>query len=132
MILVDTSVWINFLRGQMPQRPGQDELLLFATCNPVIQEVMQGVTDSPGRVPFRDSLLALPRFADPIPTDLYLEAADIFRDGRRRGYAIRSSVDCLIATIAIRHQVPVWHADRDFDNIARYTRLSVYQRRAHA
>jgi predicted nucleic acid-binding protein len=133
VILVDTSVWINFLRGQMPQRPGEDELLLFSTCGPIIQEVMQGLTDTPRRASFRDSLLALPRFADPIPADLYLEAAEIFRDGRRRGYTIRSSIDCLIAAIAIRHQVPVWHSDRDFDVIAKYTRLSIYQRRlAHA
>lgn len=130
MILVDTSVWINFLRGQMAQPPTPDELLVMASCGPVIQEVMQGFSESPRRAAFKESLLALPRLSDPVPVGLHLEAAEIYRDGRRRGYTIRSSADCLIAAIAIVNQVPVWHADRDFEAIAKYTRLAIYQRRA--
>jgi predicted nucleic acid-binding protein len=36
-------------------------------------------------------------------------------------------VDCLIAAIAIEHRIPVWHRDRDFDAIARYTGLEAMQ-----
>jgi predicted nucleic acid-binding protein len=57
--------------------------------------------------------------------DLYLEAADIYRLGRRKGYTIRSSLDCLIAAIAIHNNASVWHCDRDFDAISRYTSLEV-------
>ena len=42
---------------------------------------------------------------------------------RRKGYTIRSPIDCLIAAIAIDNQVAVWHKDRDFDVIAQYTAL---------
>jgi predicted nucleic acid-binding protein len=117
----------------MDQPPSSDELLVMATCGPVIQEVMQGFAESPRRSAFRESLMALPRLSDPMSTDIYMEAAEIYRDGRRRGYTLRSSTDCLIAAVAIINQVPLWHADRDYQAIAQYTRLSIYQRRfAHA
>jgi predicted nucleic acid-binding protein len=70
-----------------------------------------------------EDLLAFPALADPVPLRLYREAAEIYRQGRRRGITIRSSVDCLIAAIAIDHKVAVWHHDRDFSAIARYTTL---------
>ncbi len=40
-----------------------------------------------------------------------------------RPHTIRSSTDCLIAAIAIRNGVPVWHRDRDYDVIAKFTAL---------
>ena len=57
-----------------------------------------------------------------------MEAAEIYRQGRKSGYTIRSSIDCLIAAIAIENDVPVWHKDRDFSFIARYSRLQAYDR----
>ena len=68
-------------------------------------------------------LLGLPRLTDPIPADVYLEAADIYRLAKRKGFTIRSSVDCVIAAIAIRHDMPLLQADRDFDVIARFSAL---------
>lgn len=126
MILVDTSIWIELLAGR-GQRPGADDLLNFATCGPVLQEVLQGLRPSSASETFREAFLALPRLSDPLPASLFLEAADLYRDGRRRGYSIRSSIDCLIAAVAISNRVPVWHRDRDFTLLARYTRLAVYQ-----
>ncbi|MGD0497375.1 MAG: PIN domain-containing protein [Bryobacteraceae bacterium] len=122
MILVDTSVWIGLLRGKGPAVKEED-LLQFATCGPVVQEVLQGLKPGPASDAFRSRFLALPVLSDPIPLDLYLSAAAIYRDGRRRGLTIRSSVDCLIAAISIQNAVPIWHKDRDFDTIARFTSL---------
>jgi hypothetical protein len=68
-------------------------------------------------------LLALPVLSDPLPIALFESAAEIFRLGRAKGYTIRASTDCLIAAIAIENGVPVWHKDRDFEAIARYTSL---------
>jgi predicted nucleic acid-binding protein len=127
MILVDTSIWIQLLNSDLSQTITDDRLLLFATCGPVIQEVSQGLRDSPKREVIVEGLLALPRLADPLPTSLYLEAAAIYRLGRRKGYTIRSSIDCLIAAIAIRNNTPVWHCDRDYVHIARYTSLELVQ-----
>lgn len=128
MILADTSVWIQFQRGQLGGPLSELELLSLVTVPPVIQELFQGLADRPGLDRFRESVLALPRLADPVPLNMYLEAAEIYRDLRRRGITVRSSVDCLIAAIAIANRVAVWHVDRDFDAIAKHTRLSLYAR----
>ncbi len=123
MILVDTSVWIALLRAR-PVASRRDDVLRYATCGPIIQEVLQGLRPSAASDEFRIRFLALPILSDPIPLELYLSAADIYRSGRRRGIPIRSSVDCLVAAIAIRNSVPVWHCDRDFEAIATYTDLA--------
>jgi predicted nucleic acid-binding protein len=123
MILVDTSVWIEFLNGSLGSRVSEKELLNFATCGPVVQEVLQGLGHDPASEAFREGLLALPILSDPLPNAAFLSAAEIYRLGRAKGYTIRSSTDCLIAAIAIDNGVPVWHKDRDFKSIARFTGL---------
>lgn len=132
MILVDTSVWIELLNGRMGKRLSPDDLLQFVTCGPVLQEVLQGLRDHPSSSAVRESLEVVPRIGDPLPSERFTEAADIYRNGRRRGYTIRSSVDCLIAAIAIHHRVPVWHRDRDFTTIASFTALEVLKSAAPA
>jgi len=123
MILVDTSVWIELLNGSLGSRVSEKELLNFATCGPVVQEVLQGLRQRPESEAFRQGLLALPILSDPLPNAAFLSAAEIYRLGRAKGYTIRSSTDCLIAAIAIDNGVPVWHKDRDFKSIARFTGL---------
>jgi hypothetical protein len=123
VILVDTSIWIDLLRrGRRPDVP-EDALIRFATCGPVVQEVLQGLKPGLLSEAFRASFAAIPVLSDPIPLRLFESAAEIFRQGRRRGYTVRSSIDCLIAAIAIDNGVQVWHRDRDFDSIAKYTSL---------
>ena len=123
MILVDTSVWIELLGGRA--EPSADQLSQFVTCGPIVQEVLQGLRPGPDSAAFQESLLALPCLSDPLPLGLFLEAAEIYREGRRKGHTIRSPFDCLIAAIAIDNGVPIWHRDRDYDSIARYTPLRI-------
>ncbi len=123
MILVDTSIWIDLLCGRGGLKVSEDDLLLFATCGPVLQEVTQGLKHSTEADSFYRYFSAVPVLSDPVPLSLFYEASDIYRSGRRKGYTIRSSTDCLIAAIAIANRVPVWHRDRDFAAIARFTRL---------
>lgn len=125
MILVDTSIWIELLNGRLGRRLRPDDLLNLVTCGPVLQEVLQGLRDNPAGLAFRESFFSLPILSDPLPSRIYISAAEIYQQGRRKGYTIRSSVDCLIAAIAIENRVPVWHRDRDFDAIARYTVLAL-------
>jgi len=80
------------------------------------------------RMWFRQLFLAVPRLGDPVPLSCFVEAAEICAQGRRQGNTIRSSIDCLIAAIAIESGVPVWHRDRDFSAIARFTPLRAYDR----
>ena len=125
MILVDTSVWIELFAGRVRARP--DDFLSMATCGPVLQEVLQGLRPGRQARQIRWQLLALPRLGDPLSVDLFLEAADLYAASRRRGIAIRSAVDCLIASIAIRCETPVWHCDRDFDRIAAFSTLETWR-----
>lgn len=127
MILADTSLWIELVSGRLKRTVPEETILRFATCAPIIQEVLQGLRPGPRSDAFRDAFLAIPVLADPIPLSLYVSAADIYAHGRRRGLTIRSSVDCLIAAIAIENRVPVWHRDRDFGKIAQYTSLKAVE-----
>ena len=120
MILVDTSIWIEFLRGRLhiPNSLADHAV----TCGPVIQEVLQGVR-AHARARAEKALLSMICVSDPLPAAVFTHAASLYREGRDRGVTIRSSIDCLIAAIAIENQVPVWHRDRDFDRIASFTSL---------
>jgi len=58
--------------------------------------------------------------------ETYERAAAIHRECRAHGETVRSSIDCLIAAVAMREDVPVLAADRDFDVIAHHTGLRVF------
>ena len=128
MILVDTSIWIDLLNGRLGSGVTEVDLFNFGTCGPVVQEVVQGLDEDPESLSLRDAFLALPLLSDPLPLRLFLEAAQIYQLGRAKGFTIRSSTDCLIAVIAIENKVSVWHRDRDFDALARFTPLRTYSR----
>jgi predicted nucleic acid-binding protein len=67
VILVDTSVWIELLNGKLGARILEEQLLNFATCSPVAQEVLQGLRRTPRSEAFRESFLSLPFLSDPLP-----------------------------------------------------------------
>jgi predicted nucleic acid-binding protein len=128
LILPDTSIWIDLLSSQPKQLPTQDQLVRLVTCGPIIQEVLQGLRTHPSADAFRDAFLALPCIGDPLGIPTFLHAADLYHLGRAKGFTIRSSVDCLIAAIAIENRIPVWHKDRDFSTLARFTSLQAVTR----
>ena len=121
MILVDTSVWIldSTHVGFLEEQVASEEV---ATCLPVIQELLQGARDHEFSA-LRETLFASHILESPMTVELFEEAIEIYRTGRRLGMTIRSSHDCLIAACAIRNDVPLLHSDRDFAAIARFTRL---------
>ena len=125
MWLVDTSAWVEFFR-----RPRQWTLAdlaadpdLIVTCLPVIQEVLQGVADNRAYSAIRASMRAWPCYDSPLGPDVVDRAVQIYRQARRVGATVRSSVDCLIAATALGHGLTVVHCDRDFEAIARVTGL---------
>ncbi len=124
MILVDTSVWIEVFRAR---RPLDLEAIVdfddVATCLPIVQEVLQGFREQETYRRAREAMLSLPIVESPLGSDVYLEAVDLFRAARRGGRTVRSSVDCLIAACAIRHNLDVLHRDRDFAVISQISAL---------
>lgn len=119
MILVDTSIWIEVLRARQPL--DLEDVLDFddvVTCLPVIQEVLQGFRDERAYRQAREAMLSLPIVESPLEEEVFTNAVDLYRMARRAGVTVRSSVDCLIAACAIRHDVEVLHRDRDYAAIA--------------
>ncbi|MGH7446886.1 MAG: type II toxin-antitoxin system VapC family toxin [Longimicrobiales bacterium] len=126
MLLVDTSAWIEFFRrGGNADLEALARVEEFVTCPPVIQEVLQGFRDERAYRTARTALLALPALESPLDVEVFLEAADLYRRARRAGITVRSSVDCLIAACALRHDVEVCHLDRDYDALSRVAPLRV-------
>jgi predicted nucleic acid-binding protein len=124
MILVDTSIWIEVFRKKSPlQIEGVVEFDDIVTCLPVIQEVLQGFREERAYRVARDAMMALPIIESPMEESLFIEAAGLYRSARRQGLTMRSSVDCLVAACALRHDMPVLHKDRDYDVLARVSPL---------
>lgn len=127
MILVDTSIWIEFFKKDSRIVIEPELIPSLVVCPPVIQEVLQGIKNETAFVKIQRSLLSFKLAAERLDMDHYLEAATIYRSGRRRGITIRSSIDCLIAAIALKERYQVWHQDRDFHEIAKFTELKLYK-----
>ncbi len=126
MLLVDTSIWIEFFRDR--HRVELESIAVdreILTCLPVVQEVLQGFRDEAGFRTARAAMLALPILESPLSSDVFLTGVDLYRRASRAGLTVRSSVDCLIAACALRHDVEVFHLDRDFDALARISPLRV-------
>ena len=124
MTLVDTSVWIEVFRRSRPL--DLEAIVAFdeiVTCLPVVQEVLQGFPDEGAYRIAREAMLSLPAVESPLREDVVLEAVALYRTARGNGYTVRSSVDCLIAACALRHDLEVLHRDRDFTAIARVSPL---------
>jgi predicted nucleic acid-binding protein len=65
----------------------------------------------------------LPMVESPLSAGVFREAVDLYREARRRGLTVRSSIDCLIAACALRHDLEVLHSDRDFAALSQVSRL---------
>lgn len=128
MVLVDTSAWIEVFRK--PPRLVLEDVVDFdevVTCLPVVQEVLQGFTGDVAFRAAREAMLALPIVESPLGEQVFLDAVDLYRRGRRAGLTVRSGVDCLIAACAIRHGLTVLHHDRDFSALGRVSDLQERQ-----
>jgi predicted nucleic acid-binding protein len=126
VVLVDTSVWVEFFRK--PPRidvPSVVDLEDVVTCLPVLQEVLQGFREEAAFALARDAMLALPIVESPLRQEVFEEAVGLYRRARAAGLTVRSSVDCLIAACALRHGLTVLHHDRDFGFLARVSSLRV-------
>ena len=126
MILIDTSAWIEFLRDTRSlvcQRVGDLIGAEIAVCEPVRMEILAGDRDDKHLNDLR-KLMARGTLLVTESID-YEEAASLYRVCRRGGETARKSIGCLIASIAIRHDIPVLHNDADFEVLARHTALRI-------
>ena len=128
MVIADTSVWVDFLRGSKAAHCDRMALLLdeqsIALCDRVLQEVLQGVRGDREFRTLSARLLALPCF-NLGGHALALAAARNYRRMRTLGMTPRSATDVLIATFCIEGGHELLHNDRDFDFMARHLGLKV-------
>lgn len=130
MILVDTSAWIEYLRGTDDAVVARLDALLdhdapLAITEPIVMELLAGATTP--RLEQQIGMLVdgLPELSVDARID-YRAAARLHVASRRNGHPIRSLVDCLIAAVAIRRDVPVLHRDRDFGFLADISPLRIH------
>ncbi len=126
MVMVDSSVWIDFFNGtQKPEVDRLDDLLCekrILIGDLVLAEVLQGFDSDSGFRVARNLLLQLDQESLVSP-ELALQSAHHFRALRRGGITIRKTIDCLIATWCITNQVPLLHSDKDFEPFEKHLGL---------
>lgn len=126
MYLVDTSVWVDYLRGKAtPQTGALRELLkgeqIVGVAPIILQEVLQGADSDERFEKWRKYFTGLCCYTARDPVASHVAAARMHQSCRRAGKTPRSSNDCLIAQIAVEHALLLLHDDRDFEAIAAVT-----------
>ena len=133
-LVVDSSIWIDFFNKRTsPEIEHLKDLLLrMRWSSPVIilpvimQEVLQGIEENKNYVIIKENLQGF----DFLHYDSYkfsIKAADLYRSLRQRGITIRKPNDCLVGAICIDNNIPIFHNDKDFNNIAKHTSLKIYK-----
>jgi len=130
MVLVDTTVWIDFFAARSSGHVVALENLIrnredICTCGIVLTEVLQGIRKDSEFKKTRDlfnSLLFLP-----MSYPVFLKAAEIYRGLRRKDITIRKSVECMIASVAIENDILLLHNDKDFEAIEKHCGLKCHK-----
>jgi predicted nucleic acid-binding protein len=126
--LVDSSVWIEVLRGRdsvAAQRLRDliaTEPASVAITEPVSMELMAGARGEDGLARVERLTASMPILSVDPARD-FATAAHLYRGAGSRGVTVRRLVDCLIAAVAIRNDATVWHRDADYEAIASISAL---------
>ena len=128
MVIVDTTVWVDYFQGA--RNPETDWLHAeldrqrLGLTDIILCEVLQGVRNDVVAKEVEGKLLKLEVF-ETGSVALAREAARNYRALRLRGHMVRKTIDCLIATFCLREQHSLLHRDRDFDPFETFLELSV-------
>jgi predicted nucleic acid-binding protein len=125
--LIDTSAWVDFLRAaETPAHHAIRDLIDSdqdgSTTDVVVMEVLAGARDADHHGRLR-RMLARCELVPVVGLADYEEAAALYQRCRRAGATVRALTDCLIAAVALRADLQVLHADRDFEVLAEHTGL---------
>jgi predicted nucleic acid-binding protein len=129
MVLLDTDVWIDFPAGKRTAEVDtvislleREEAIAFTGL--ILQELMQACSNEAEADAIEERFAP---FIELFPErSSYKLAAKIFRDCRKRGLVIRSSIDCLISPCALEHDCAVHHRDCDFAAIQKVCGVKIY------
>jgi len=124
LYLVDTSVWIGLFRQNETAATSRlrnilEQDISFGISSVIYQELLQGAKEEPDYQKLRAYLGSQQFYHPKSNINSYISAARIYFDCRRKGVTIRSTIDCLIATVAIEHKLVLLHDDADFRHMAK-------------
>jgi predicted nucleic acid-binding protein len=118
VVIVDTTVWIDYFRGRRTAQTQWLDQALGATrvglCDLILCEILQGMRSDADAT----HVLAQMSWFDLLDTGgmaLAVASARTYRRLRARGHTVRKTIDCLIATLCLREGHDLLHNDRDFD-----------------
>ena len=120
MIVADTSVWIDYVKGiDAPHTNILDYELIYnrvVTGDIIMVEFLQGFKDD------REYLIAKQimenlEYRDFLGKEIAIQAANNYRKLRKQGITVRKTIDVIIATFCIENRFPLIHNDRDFDSM---------------
>jgi predicted nucleic acid-binding protein len=128
LILVDSSVWIDYFNGTITRQTGRLDGLLgretLAIGDLILTEVLQGFADERQFNQARKMLTSL-MVVELGGLEIAIQAAKNFRALRRIGLNVRKTIDTVIATRCIESGYDLLHCDRDFDPFAKHLGLRI-------
>ncbi len=128
MVIVDTTVWVDYLRGDDNNETLWLERELqrqrFALTDLILCEVLQGIKNQNAVAQVQANLSQFHIF-ETGGVDFAVAAAGNYRRLREAGFTVRKTIDCLIATFCLQHGHRLLHRDRDFDPFETVLGLSV-------
>jgi predicted nucleic acid-binding protein len=130
-IIVDTSVWIDSFNPKIKTHEKEILVQLIQNDNPIYlcpviyQEILQGIREDKTFIRVR-AILRQYRMIDIDLMYVTNHAIDLYRHLRKKGITVRKSIDCLIASYAIITDMHLLHNDSDFTQIARESKLKIY------
>ncbi len=129
MVLVDTSVWIDLFAGRNESHVMSLQELIeseedLSLCGVILAEVLLGIRSDADFTKTKEYLGDL--IFLPMRQASFVKAAELYRSLRKKGVSIRKPVDCMIASVAIEYNIQLLHNDRDFNHIARHSKLRIF------
>lgn len=130
MILVDSSVWIDYFNGKKTTKTdwldsalGNEPIIMGDL---VLVEVLQGFQNDNDFKTAKELLLSFP-FMEMMGQELAIESALNYRALRKNGVTVRKTIDVMIGTFCIHHQFSLLHDDRDFEPMEKHLKLKTIE-----
>ena len=128
MILVDSSVWIDYFNGKITKQTNLLDSLfgseLIVIGDLILTEVLQGFQQDRDFNKAKKLLSAL-IFRQMLGRQLAIKSAENYRILRKKGVTVRKTIDVIIATFCIANNLPLLHSDRDFHPMEKHLNLKV-------
>jgi len=127
MIIVDTSVWIDYFNGTESEETNFLDSALdsgeVAIGDLIFLEILQGFRNDKDYEQAKNMLLALDQY-EMFGHKMVARCAENYRSLRKKGITIRKTADVIIATFCIENQIPLLFSDRDFLPFVKHLKLA--------